>query len=400
MKRRGWLGLLVLLLLVACSGPIGLSTLPTPTLPLDLQTRFPKSTPTLLPRYQTATFEARLADTVEAALTATGRVVTLLPPALPVPTGTPDPPAPEPTPTPAFSPMPDRFAGLRIEELRARSYGEGELVVEEVWGELDGFTRSMVRYDSDGLVQYAFMNVPAGEGPFPVVIVVHGYVSPANYNMLAYTTPYADTLARAGYLVIHPNLRGYPPAEDGPNLHRVGFAVDVLNLVGLVRRLGGQPGPLAQADPQAIGLFGHSMGGGVSIRAAVVDGGIDAVVLYGSMSADEALNTAQIYNVFMNAASRIPELDTPPEVEAEISPVYYLEGLAGSVSIHHGDADPTVPVSWSKDLCLRLLDLGKQAECFFYPGEGHSFRGEANAQFLERVIQFFDRELRGAAGGQ
>ena len=89
-------------------------------------------------------------------------------------------------------------------------YGEGELQVEEVLNVTNAFTRTLITYPSDDLTIYGFMNVPKGEGPFPVVLVLHGYVDPARYNTLTYTTGYADTLAGAGYLVIHPNFRNWP----------------------------------------------------------------------------------------------------------------------------------------------------------------------------------------------
>jgi esterase/lipase len=43
-----------------------------------------------------------------------------------------------------------------------------------------------------------------------VVAVLHGYVEPSRYRLLAYTTPYADFLAERGFLVSHPNYRGHP----------------------------------------------------------------------------------------------------------------------------------------------------------------------------------------------
>jgi len=60
-----------------------------------------------------------------------------------------------------------------------------------------------------------FANLPHGEGPSPVIIVLHGYIDLEIYQMLDYTTHYADALASAGYLVLHPNLRGYPPSDEG-----------------------------------------------------------------------------------------------------------------------------------------------------------------------------------------
>ncbi len=110
------------------------------------------------------------------------------------------------------------------------------------------------------------MNVPQGDGPFPVVLVLHGYVDPATYNTLTYTTRYADALARAGYLVIHPNFRNWPPSDNGPEEYRVGQAVDVLNLIALVQKQGGQPGPLQHADPNI------SASGGTAWAAASASG--------------------------------------------------------------------------------------------------------------------------------
>jgi dienelactone hydrolase len=94
-----------------------------------------------------------------------------------------------------------------------------------------------------------------------VVVLLHGYIRPDLYHTLTYTTRYADALARAGYFVLHPNFRNYPPSDEGPNPFRVGYAVDTLNLLALVQKQGAKPGPLEKADPRRIGLFGHSMSG-------------------------------------------------------------------------------------------------------------------------------------------
>ena len=183
---------------------------------------------------------------------------------------------------------------MTIADLAAREYGGGEIRVEEMLAVTAAFTRTLITYPSDGLTIYGFINVPQGEGPFPVVLVLHGYIDPDIYTTVAYTTRYADALARAGYIAIHPNLRGFPPSDDGPDPFRTGIAVDVLNLIALVREYGGQPGLLAQADPARIGVWGHSMGGGATIRVITVDPTIQAAVLYGSMSADERQNYERI----------------------------------------------------------------------------------------------------------
>jgi dipeptidyl aminopeptidase/acylaminoacyl peptidase len=298
------------------------------------------------------------------------------------------------TPAAILSPTPDPYAGLTIEDLATRGYGGGALQIKEAMDENSYFARYLITYPSDGLQIYGFMDIPKGGGPFPVIIASHGYIDPGVYNTLDYTTGYADALARAGYLVIHPNLRGYPPSDDGPNLFRVGMAVDVLNLIAMVKEQGGTAGALTQADPNRIGLWGHSMGGGITTRVMVVSPDVRAVLLYGPMSGDEWKNYERILNYFSNGTRGMEELSAPLEAFKRISPIYYLDRVQAAVSVHHGENDSEVPIEWSLDLCDRLKSLGKSVECFTYPGQGHTFTGDGEQLFIQRMIDFFDRELK------
>lgn len=292
----------------------------------------------------------------------------------------------------------DPYAGLTIADLAQRSYGGGELRAEEIIHVTDAFTRTLVSYDSDGLNVYGFLNVPFGEGPFPVALVLHGYIPPRQYGTIGYTTRYADYLARAGYLVVHPNYRNHPPSDETAAFaaglaegdFRVGYAVDVLNLMAIIREHGGQPGLLRQADAGQMHLLGHSMGGGIALRIATVDPQVDAVVLYGSMSGDEAKNFERI-QVWSNGESGAIELATPQEDLQRISPVYHLDRIEAAISIHHGDMDDIVPVEWSDELCQKLTDMAKPVECFRYPGAPHSFHDEVDRLFVQRVLDFFNR---------
>jgi dipeptidyl aminopeptidase/acylaminoacyl peptidase len=317
----------------------------------------------------------------------------------PVPSTTGSSPRPvltQPVRFPTPTPTPDPYAGITIADLAARSYGAGELRVERVLDVTAAFTRTLIAYDSDGLTVYGFMNVPAGAGPFPVVIVNHGYVDPAVYRTLTYTTRYADALARAGFVAIHPNFRGYGASDAGPNEFRAGYTADVLNLAALVRKQGSQPGPLAEATPNAIGLWGHSMGGGVSLKAITARPDLaEAAVLYGAMSGDEKRNHEQIYNVFSGGTRGLYDHDSPPSADdlARLSPIAHLDRIEAPVSIHHGSADDQVPPWWSDDLCTHMQELGKDVECHVYEGQPHTFVGQGDALFQQRVVDFFRKHL-------
>jgi uncharacterized protein len=304
-------------------------------------------------------------------------------------------PAQQPAAQLTPSPTPDPYAGLTIAELAARTYGGGELKIEKTLAQKTAFTRYLISYPSDGLTIYGFMDVPTGTGLFPVILVLHGYVSPVNYQTLTYTTHYADALAEAGYLTIHPNYRGYPPSDTGsrPNLFRVGFAVDVLNLVALVKQHGGQTGPLEKANPQAIGLLGHSMGGGIGLRVITVDPGVKAAVLYGAMSGDEKANAERLMT-WSGGQRGKDELAAPDTIVKLVSPSNYLDRIKSAISIHHGESDQTVPPQWSSILFSQLQGLHKTVEYFTYPGQPHTFKGEADQLFIKRSMAFFDRQLK------
>lgn len=356
MYRVGSILLLVLAIATACLAPSSAAPTATPTMVPPTVTRTPTQTPTATPS--------------------------------PTPTQT-----PTPSPTATLTPTPDPYAGLTIADLAAREYGGGAIAVESVLGVTASFTRTLITYPSDGLTIYGFMNVPQGEGPFPVVLVLHGYVDPERYATLTYTTRYADALARAGYLAIHPNLRNFPPSDEGPDPFRVGLAIDVLNLMALVREQSGEAGPLSEADAAHLGLWGHSMGGGVTLRVITVDPNVDAAVLYGAMSGDEYQNYEKILE-WSDGERGEEELATPPEDMERIAPINHLQRIEAAVSIHHGDADATVPPVWSDDLCTQLEALGKPVECFSCEGFPHTFSGTGDATFINNYIDFFDRYLK------
>lgn len=298
------------------------------------------------------------------------------------------------SPTPELPPTPDPYGGLSVADLASRDYGGGSLDIIDTVESNESFTRYLITYPSDGLTIYGFMNVPNEGSKFPVAIVLHGYIAPNQYNTLAYTTRYADALAKAGYLVIHPNFRNYPPSNDGPDPFRTGYAIDVLNLIQIIRRQSEDPtGYLRRANRDQIHLFGHSMGGGIALRVVTVnnDPYLRAAVLYGSMSGDERLNYEQIREWSGGTEGEF-ELNATADQLFAISPINHLDRIRAAIGIHHSLEDQVVPHEWSDDLCQRLQDLQKVVECFSYDNQPHTFRGTADALFIERAVDFYENQ--------
>jgi dipeptidyl aminopeptidase/acylaminoacyl peptidase len=292
--------------------------------------------------------------------------------------------------TPAFTLAP--YEQYSIEYLRARTYGGGTLDVAEKLAEHEKFTTYTVRYQSDGLYIYAVMNVPNGDGIHPVVISIHGYFEPSDYYILHTGFAIENALAAEGYITIHPTLRNYPPSDNGNNLYRVGDAIDILNLIAVVREQAGT-GLLEKADGTRIGLGGRSMGGGIALRVLTITPNVKAAYLYSPTSGDEARNVDFFHN-YTRDLQFAGESGTPPYVLEKISPQNYYSNITAAILLAHGDNDRLVPDTWSEDTCKLLKEAGVEKRCLFYKGADHTFHKDDLTDFISEILAFFALHLR------
>jgi len=291
-------------------------------------------------------------------------------------------------------------SGSSIENLRARSYGGGSIERLRVLEDNDDFTRYAIRYPSDDITIAGFMDVPKSVAPpYPAIVVAHGFVWPNSYTLMPYSAPYADALARAGYLVVHPNYRNYGASGEGPNPMRSGYAIDVLNLIAIIREQSQDPlGTLRRADADDINLWGHSMGGGVAMKLAMArPAAVLSLTLVDSVSPYGYSGSKDVVRGWTSDDRVRFELGASPEMLAAISPATYFDRLEAAVAIHHSETDDVVPVAWSHALCARLEalsaagDIPYAPECTFYDLQPHTFRGDGDLRFIEAAIEFFDR---------
>jgi dipeptidyl aminopeptidase/acylaminoacyl peptidase len=281
-----------------------------------------------------------------------------------------------------------------IPALAARRFGEGDILVrEQLSSAVDPFRRYVVEYPSDGVTVTALMNVPYGDGPFPVIVLLHGYADPTEYERGFDTRPLADYLTIRGYAAIMPDYRGYAGTPGSPNPMRIPYAIDVLNLIESLDTLD-------YLDAGRVGVFGHSMGGGVATYPMVLSPRVGATVLYGAMSADQAVNWRYIREkwarFWMDFTAREfgGSPDDNPQAYALASPINYLERVTAPVQIHHGTDDQEVPVEWSADLAERLRAAGVEVTYYEYEGAGHTFRYAEQDLLFERTLALFDEHVR------
>ena len=323
------------------------------------------------------------------------------------------PPAATPTATPSPSPTPHPLAGVTLDGLRARDYPGGPVEFLQTLETTATYTRYLIAYPSDGLRLTGIMQIPTGQGPFPVIILNHGYHDRAAYWAGSGTWQAAEYLNGRGYLTVAPDYRTWGGSDWGPSLFHTGLVADVLNLISSLATV-------PQADVARLGMWGHSMGGGITTKVLAVDGRVRAAVLYAANSGDDAdliarwgrgcLPGETQYTTQCNPGEHIPA-DLPPELVAaylataadpamlrQIAPIYQLDRVIAPVQIHIGTADGAehnaTPPEWSTKLHEAFLAAGRPAELFVYEGQGHLFTGAAWTEMMGRVGEFFDRYVK------
>jgi dipeptidyl aminopeptidase/acylaminoacyl peptidase len=297
--------------------------------------------------------------------------------------------------------------------MRERDYPGGTITIRQMLEQNEAFTRYYVDYPSDDLTITGILHVPAGEGPFPTIILLHGFIEQNGYWSGADTWQAAEFFAGNGYLTIAPDFRSWGESDTGHSFFHMGLVADTINLISSLPSL-------PQADPGRLGLWGHSMGGGIATKVLVIDDRPAAAVLYAPNSADDADLIARwgpgclpgqslTLGDKCNPAEIIPlglpeplvqnylEAAADPDLLQQVAPINYLDAVSAPVQIHIGTADGAAlgetPPEWSEKLFAALAAAGKDVDYFAYPGQGHIFIGRDWELLMERSLALFDQQL-------
>jgi len=308
-------------------------------------------------------------------------------------------PTSTPSPTPTLHP-------LSIAFLRDADFPGSVINIEEVLSSGANYHRYLASYWSEGLRIYALLTVSFGEPPvsgWPAIIFNHGFIPPDEYRTTERYVAYLDGFARNGYIVFRSDYRGH---GDSDGLAQGGYGspdytLDVLNALAAVRNF-------ELADPARVGMWGHSMGGYITLRAMVASDDIRAGVIWAGVVASypDLLERWRRSNSGPGTPTPTPRgwrgtlvetYGSPqenPQFWQSISANAFLQDLSGPVQLHHGTADTSVPLEFSILLNEQIRAAGGAVEYYEYPGDNHNLSNYFSSA-MQRSVEFFDRYVKG-----
>ncbi|MBI3998110.1 MAG: dienelactone hydrolase family protein [Armatimonadetes bacterium] len=205
---------------------------------------------------------------------------------------------------------------------------------------------------------------PGGDGPFPIVMLLHG-ASGLGDEVVGW----GPDLSRAGFLVVAGcfgrggSVQGVPPCPEAPLINETFAVRNLAALIEAARRL-----PGVQRD--RIGLAGWSWGAAVATLAASSGIDVQAVV---------AVAGSYGLRISRNDPSALSQLDR----------------LSAPVLILHGTNDVGAPVRSARNYESSARAQGKSVEAYYFEGAGHDiwFDPRFRAEVIGRAVEFLQRHL-------
>ena len=190
----------------------------------------------------------------------------------------------------------------------------------------------------DGREIPAYLTVPKGEGPFPLVVMPHGgpYVS----ETIDRFDEWSQMLAHYGYMVLQPQYRG--SKKYGLDFYQSAF-IDGSE-TGRAMQDDKDDGALhlvetGRVDADRIAMFGWSYGGYAALIAAAREDQIYQCAIAGAAVSDPDMQL-DYYRYRMDGTQKIEQLTT---WDGSVSPIKEVEKVNIPLLVIHPSADQRVP---------------------------------------------------------
>jgi dipeptidyl aminopeptidase/acylaminoacyl peptidase len=258
----------------------------------------------------------------------------------------------------------------------------------------DGVEPELHRVESfDGESIPVFLFLPEGEGPFPVIVTVHG--GPESQWRPWYSSGFGaltQYLVARGYAVAAPNVRGSTGyGKRFEHLDDVEKRLDsVEDLAALHAWLSARP----EIDGSRAVVYGRSYGGYMVLAALAFQPELWAagIEFVGISNLRTFLENTSVWRRAAREREYGPLSD--PELLERLSPWSRLDAIKAPLFIEHGRNDPRVPVSESEAIHAELVRRGVRCELVIYEDEGHMVEKLVNrVDAFNRAVAFLDEVL-------
>lgn len=241
----------------------------------------------------------------------------------------------------------------------------------------------------DGYPVHGWVATPEGEGPFPVILQIHGGPY-ASYGIHAFDE--TQVLVDAGYAVVYCNPRGsagYGRAH-GRSIRQ---AMGTLDFHDVLDFLDGVLAGDARLDSSRVGIMGGSYGGYLTAWIIAHEHRFaGAIVERGFLDPTSFQGTSDIGSFFGDEYVGVE----PAQIAAQ-SPMAVVGDVVTPTLVLHSEHDFRCPLEQATRYYSALKRQGTPAEMLVFPGEDHeltrSGRPRHRVERFDAVLDWWQRHL-------
>jgi dipeptidyl aminopeptidase/acylaminoacyl peptidase len=235
------------------------------------------------------------------------------------------------------------------------------------------------------------INIPHGKGPFPIVIMLRGYVDKEIYKTGMGTRKAAKYFSENGFITLAPDFLGYGGSDpEAENIFEARFQT-YTTVLSLIKSL-----PSINAwDKENVFLWGHSNGGQIALAILEITDKNYPTTLWAPVSKPFPYSilyyTEELDDKGKYLRRELAKFEKSYDVNL-YSIHQYFNRVNSSIQIHQGTADEFVPLKWSRELKQALEKSGVKVSYFKYPGADHNLVPDWNT-VIARDLVFFRKNL-------
>jgi dipeptidyl aminopeptidase/acylaminoacyl peptidase len=241
----------------------------------------------------------------------------------------------------------------------------------------------------DGTPVHGWLVLPDGEGPHPVLRVVHGGPF-AQQDRAVFDE--AQVYASAGYAVVIGNPRGSAGygLEHGRAVIGAMGTVDVDDVLALLDAALERD----DLDSKRVGIMGGSYGGFMTSWVAAHHGD-----RFAAAWSERAVNAWDSFAGSSDIGWYFAEayVGSDPDEQRKRSPLTYADQVSIPFLVAHSEHDWRCPIEQGQRQFVALRRAGVDAELLVFPGEGHelsrSGRPSHRVQRFEHVLKWWAKHL-------
>ena len=235
------------------------------------------------------------------------------------------------------------------------------------------------------------INIPEKDGPFPIVVLLRGYVDQSIYTTGTGTKRVGEYFSENGYITLAPDFLGYGGSDsESVNIFETRFQTYTTALT-LLKSINKDNFP--NWDGKNIFLWGHSNGGQVALTVLEITGEKYPTVLWAPVTENFPYSILFYTNESEDRGKFIRQELSKFESEYDVdkfSLTNYLDKINAPIEYHYGTNDDAIPLEWRDRFVNQMKSMEKDFKNYNHPGADHNMN-PLWGDVIQKTYTFFDK---------